>query len=144
MIVLDTNVVSEPLLSRPDPVVIAWLQRNANESAITAITVDELAFGIARLPQGQRRTVLAEGVDAALSRLTVLPFDAEAAAVCARIRCDRAASGRAIAREDAMIAAICLARGLPLATRNTRDFTDVGLDVVDPWVAGPVPESGIT
>lgn len=52
MIILDTNVVSEALRARPDPVVVAWLEGSDGSQAITAITLGELLAGLRRLPPG--------------------------------------------------------------------------------------------
>ena len=38
---------------------------------------------------------------------------------------------------DLLIGSVCLARGLPLATRNVRHFEGFGIDVVNPWDAEP-------
>ena len=58
MILVDTNVLSE--LTRPEPAtrVVAWLDVNEPALAVPAIALAELRYGIARLPQGRRRSSL--------------------------------------------------------------------------------------
>lgn len=137
MIVLDTNVLSEPLRAGPDPRVLSWLSEHSRDVAITAITVAELRFGVLRLPGGRRRDELMNAVDALLRDAAdrTFSFDASAAEIAGRLRAEREASGRAVSTEDTMIAAICLAGGHSLATRNTRDFADAGIELHDPWSA---------
>ena len=137
MIVLDTNVWSEPLRAHPEPRVLEWFESHATAAALTAITIAELRYGVARLPRGRRRTGLQAAVDKLIADIgdATLPFDEAAATEHASLRAGREASGRPISVEDGMIAGICRARGAALATRNISDFEDVGLTLVDPWTA---------
>ena len=135
MIVLDTNVLSEPLRPRPDAGVVAWLSDLEDEAAITAISVGELLTGVRALPEGRRRSGLLDAVGTTLATFaaSVLAYDAGAARRCAEIRDLRRRAGRPLSVEDGMIAAICLEHGAALATRDTADFAGLGLEVVDPW-----------
>ena len=45
----------------------------------------------------------------------------------------RRAAGRPVSHADCQIAAIARSRGMAVATRNVRDFVDMGIDVIDPW-----------
>lgn len=132
MIVLDTNVLSEPLRPHPESAVLDWLADHTDAS-ITAITVGELLVGVSRLPPGARRDSLAAAVDRAIGEAEVLAYDDVAAPAYARIQDHRRNAGRPLAVEDGMIAAICLAHGAALATRNTRDFEGLGVELVNPW-----------
>lgn len=133
MIVLDTNVLSEPLRPRPDAGVLRWIGRQT-EIGTTAITVGELLSGIARLPTGRRQERLNEAVERTLARFrdNVLPYDQAAARAYARLSARRRESGAPLSVEDGMIAAICSVHGCPLATRNLRDFGGLDLVLVDP------------
>jgi predicted nucleic acid-binding protein len=135
MIVLDTNVISELMRATPEPRVLRWLDAQPPDAvAVTAITVAEILYGIARLPKGARRTSLESAAGQTFDEdLMVLPFDDSAAVDYAAIAALQESRGRKIAIADAMIAATCLAAGATLATRNVRDFAGLGLDVVDPW-----------
>ena len=138
MIVLDTNVVSELMRAEPAPAVIAWLRRSSDDGLhTTAVTVAEIRYGIARLPLGRRRDSLRQAADeifAAFPR-QVLPFDLAAAGAYADIVASRDDAGLPISGFDAQIAAICRSRQATLATRNTKDFTGLGMTVEDPWAA---------
>lgn len=132
MIVLDTNVLSEPLRAHPSPAVLRWLSTNPT-ATITAISVGEILSGVERMPEGLRKSTLAEAVLAAIGGVEVLAYDDSAARVFAKIQQTRRKLGRPLAVEDGMIAAICLSHGAALATRNTKDFDGLGLEVINPW-----------
>ncbi|MDI5942443.1 MULTISPECIES: type II toxin-antitoxin system VapC family toxin [Micromonospora] len=138
MIVLDTNVVSELMRAEPAPAVLTWLRQSSGASLhTTVVTVAEIRYGIARLPEGQRRESLhqaANEIFAAFPR-QVLPFDLAAAGAYADVVAGRERLGRPIDGFDAQIAAICRARAATLATRNIKDFADTGIGVIDPWQA---------
>jgi predicted nucleic acid-binding protein len=138
MIVLDTNVLSE--LMRPDPeqAVIAWMDRQDPATLfLTAITVAEILYGIARLAEGKRKAGLRELGAAVLNEDfagRIIPFDETAAECYADVVCERQRSGHPISMADAQIAAICRTlNGATLATRNSMDFEGIGLDLTNPW-----------
>jgi predicted nucleic acid-binding protein len=138
MIVLDTNVVSELMRTAPEPAVLAWLQQTSSTGLFTtAVTVAEIRYGIARLPEGRRRETLhqaANEVFAAFPR-QILPFDLAAGGAYADVVAGRESDGNPISGFDAQIAAICRSQAATLATRNTKDFTDTGIATIDPWAA---------
>ena len=139
MIVLDTNVVSEMMRATPDARVEKWLNAQAGDALwLNSVVVAELLFGVARLPEGARKLQLAA---AAIQETIeqdfagrILSFDLEAAVAYAQIvsRCE--AKGRPIDAADAQIAAMCLVQDAPLATRNTKHFDGLGLQVINPWL----------
>ena len=137
MIVLDTNVVSEMMRPAPDPSVLNWLNTQiAGELWLNSVVVSELLFGIARLPAGARKRQLAETFAAMLEQDfagRILPFDLEAAVIYAELAAGCEAKGRPVEMADAQIAAICLAQGAKLATRNLKHFEGLGLVLVNPW-----------
>jgi predicted nucleic acid-binding protein len=137
MIILDTNVISEVVRSRPDDRVVAWLKSLTGEVAITAVTFGELLAGVGRLPTGRRKAELSTRISAAIEPFrgsrSILAFDDIAAAYYADVLLARDAVGRPISTADAQIAAICLAHEATCATRNLRDFAHTGVDLFDPW-----------
>ena len=134
MIIVDTNVVSELVRLRPAPQVAAWLAAPPDDLAISAITIGELLTGVAILPDGARKTGLAEAIETVLLRLPVrVPYDDSAARAHARLRATARRVGRGLSVEDGMIAATCLAQGAALATRNVADFDFLPVLVVNPW-----------
>ncbi len=135
MIVLDTNVVSELAKPKPSPAVVTWVDTQ-DELAIAAPALAELRFGVARLPDGKRRTALSEAIDHFVADDLgglVLAFDTACANAYGLIVAARERAGRPIAVTDAQIAAICAVHNAVLATRNIRDFLNTGIEIVDPW-----------
>jgi predicted nucleic acid-binding protein len=140
VIVLDTNVVSEPLRPQPDAAVLRWLDdQDPRTLYLTATTAAELLSGIEALPAGRRRKDLQEAIEAQVFPLfagRVLPFDERAAAVFARVNAQATAAGNRISFADGTIASIALAHGFMLATRNIKDFRGTGVQLVNPWLGG--------
>jgi toxin FitB len=137
VIILDTNVISELARTNPEANVVAWLDSlPAADVATTAITAAELLYGVAHLPDGRRSAALAETIGALISedfRGRVESFDSLAAEQYAAVVVGREKRGRPIGMADAQIAAICRVHSATLATRNTGDFTDTGIDLINPW-----------
>lgn len=137
MILLDTNVVSEPLRPAPALQVIEWIDAQALETLfLSAITVAELRSGLALLPQGKRRKGLQDDLEKQVLPLfadRILPFDLNCTSAYAQVISKAASTGRAISAADAFIAATALAHGLAVATRDTIPFEAAGVTVIDPW-----------
>ena len=139
MILLDTNVLSEPLRATADAGVVAWIDAQPIETLyLAAITVAELRFGVAALPAGKRRAALHERFEQDVLPLfegRVLPFDLRASKAYAELMTKARTSGRAIGAADGYIAATAAANGMRVATRDVGPFEAAGLKVVNPWMA---------
>jgi hypothetical protein len=137
MILLDTNVISETMRKRPDPAVSSWLLLHPRaEMWTTSIVIAELLSGIETMPIGRKQRVLREAVEEMIAEDfhgQVLSFNLAAARHFARIRAARLQAGRPIPDIDAQIAAIARAHGAMVATKNIDDFSDCGIDLVNPW-----------
>ena len=137
MILIDTNVVSEPWKPVPDARVLDWLDAQAIETLfLSAITVAELRFGIAAMPKGKRRMILHDRLEGEVLPLfsgRILPFDLDASKAYATLMAAARASGKAIGTADGYIAATALARGFSVATRDVSPFEAAGLKVINPW-----------
>jgi predicted nucleic acid-binding protein len=137
MIILDTNVISEQMQPEPDGRVDRWFDSVESASlAITTITVAELRFSAARLPQSAKRTRLELWIHDLVSqtfRGRILEFGLDATIPYASLRARRFEAGRPIAFQDAQIAAICSSQYAMLATRNTKDFDGLGITLINPW-----------
>ncbi|WP_043562851.1 type II toxin-antitoxin system VapC family toxin [Actinomyces israelii] len=136
MIILDTSVLSEVFRPHPDTRVTIWLESLADDVAITAITLAELLAGVRRLPNGRRRETLSTAVSTTVQtyRSTRVPaFDSSAAEHYATILAAREHAGLPISMADAQIAAICRAHGASCATRDTKDFAQTGIELINPW-----------
>ena len=139
MIILDTNVLSTLMRKLPNAAVVRWLDRQPAESIwITSVTLFEARLGLALLPDGKRRSALASAFARLLEedlQNRVLDFDTGAAIEAAELAARRQSAGRPVDIRDTQIAGITLARHATLATRNTRHFADLKINVIDPWQA---------
>ena len=138
MILVDTNVVSEPLRKVPETRVVDWIDAQPMETLyLSAITVAELRFGVASLPAGKRRVALHDNVEARVLPLfagRVLAFDMAASQVYGELMAKARASGSAIDNADGYIAATAAANGMMIATRDSAPFEAAGVPVINPWV----------
>jgi hypothetical protein len=137
MILLDTNVISEPLRREPEPRVIAWIDAQPVETLyLSAITVAELRAGVALLPPGKRRTALQENLEKQVLPLfagRVLAFDLACTHPYAQLLARTRKIGLAVTTADGYIAATAAAHGFAVATRDTSPFEAAGTTVINPW-----------
>ncbi len=137
MILLDTNVVSAVMQNRPDPAVVAWLdQQPADQIWLPSVVVFELRYGLAILPDGDRRHRLEQGLERLLVELVqgrIAPLDGQAAQQAARLAARRKAAGTPVDLRDTLIAGIAQVCQATLVTRNQRHFQDLGLPVINPF-----------
>ncbi|QWW71558.1 type II toxin-antitoxin system VapC family toxin [Rhizobium sp. WYJ-E13] len=137
MILLDTDVISEPWKAAPHEAVVAWLDAQAIEMLfLSAITVAELRFGIAAMPAGKRQTILRDRLEGeVLSHFSerVLPFDLASSQFYSDLMARARVSGKAIGAAVGYIAATAASNGLAIATRDTSPFEAAGLEVINPW-----------
>lgn len=136
MILLDTNVVSEAMKPAPHPPVLAWLNDQAAETLyLSSVTLAEMLFGIAALPDGKRKEKLTDALDGltALFRDRILPFDVDAARHYATLAVDARAGGRGFPTPDGYIAAIAASRRFIVASRDTAPYKAADVTVINPW-----------
>jgi len=135
MFILDTNVISELRHGKPkqSPEVRRWAaEQSTGKLFLSAITILELEQGILTLerrtpPQGSALRIWLTGVRAAFAG-RVLPFTDQAATLCASLHVPNPRSER-----DAMIAATAIEHGFTVVTRNTQDFANTGVNLLNPW-----------
>lgn len=139
MIILDTNVISEPLRQAPENLVIEWIDAQALETLyLSAITVAELRFGMASLPAGKRRGRLQESLEKQVLPLfagRVLPFDMLASQAYGELMAKARAAGLAIGTADGYIAATAAANNMIVATRDISSFEAARVGIINPWEA---------
>lgn len=130
---VDTNVLSETVRARPNEGVLRWFAAHPS-FAVSAVTLEELAFGIERVA-GKRRALLHEWFERLRREplSLVVPIDAEVAIAAGRMRALRERKGRPVAQADMLIAASALVRGLVLVTRNVGDFEGCGIGLINPF-----------
>ena len=138
-VLLDTNVLSELIRRTREPAVANWVASLPLEDLFfSTVGEAELRYGAALLPPGRRRQTLLANIEGMLHEAfgeRVIPFDRAAARAYADIAATRRLVGRPVAPADCQVAAIARSRDMAVATRNVRDFEDVGVEVIDPWQA---------
>jgi toxin FitB len=136
LIVLDTNVLSEPLKTSPAAKAMEWLDNQSAETLfITAFSRAELRFGVLKLPDGKRKTALVAQIERVLELFKdrMLDFDTAAADQLAQIAAHCEKIGKRAIAPDAYIAACAAARSFAVATRNVGHFEHTGVRVINPW-----------
>jgi len=138
VIILDTNLVSEPTKPAAHPSVIAWLDQQPVETLyLTSISLGELLTGVEILPSAECRQTLADDLHRLIDRLfgaRILPFDEQAAKAYAPLVARARSKGSLVCIADAQIAAIAHASLFTVATRDQAPFQAMGIDTVNPWV----------
>lgn len=136
MIIVDTNVLSEMMRAEPSDLVFTWLENACvGELAMTATSVMEITYGVSRMPEGRRKAATQEcwlALQGSWEGL-FLPFGMLESHTAGRVMAARASVGRPTSYADAQIAGTALVHGAAIATRNTKDFDGLGIDLVDPW-----------
>jgi toxin FitB len=135
---IDTNVLSELRRKKPDAKVVRWLNaRPATQLYLSVLTLGEIRKGIEQLSgaDANRKAALVDWLELEVPNYfaqRLLAIDADVAEVWGRLM---AQAGRPIAAIDSLLAATALRHQLIIVTRNTRDFVDLGVTVLDPWQA---------
>jgi predicted nucleic acid-binding protein len=139
MVILDTNVVSELMREAPHPVVLRWLRgQKTGHLHLTSLTVAEIRRGLELLPEGRRRKALEKAFATFLHKGfagRILPFTEKTTPFYAPLYRARVRAGLGVGELDLLIAGISREHGARLATRNTADFHECGLDLINPWLA---------
>ncbi len=139
MIVLDTNVISEPIKREPNAQVMEWLDGHDVETLyLTAVNVAELLYGIEVLTEGKRKKSLSSSITKLIDHHIgerILPFDLTAAREYVTIAVQARKLGFGVSSSDAQIASIAAVHGYAVATRDEEAFLRMGVRVINPWKA---------
>ena len=132
---LDTNIVSELMRIEPNARVerfVAGIQR----PLISAAVFHELAYGVLLLPDGARKFRMLRQIETFRARFSgcTIAIDAEVATLSGRLRAQVQLRGGELKPLDALIGASAMSVPAVLATRNIKDFVDLGVEIVNPWI----------
>lgn len=131
---VDTNVLSELRRRTPDGRVVGWMQARPRQSLyLSVLTLGEIRRGIERLDDGARRQKLLDWLEVELPNYflgRLLGIGAHTADRWGRLM---AAAGRPLPAIDGLLAATAMQHDLTLVTRNTKDFADLDVQLVNPW-----------
>ena len=136
---LDTNVISELVVARPEPRVTRWIEETEETLLyLSVLTIGEIRKGVTSLPQSARRIALEAWLDHDLVlRFTdrILSIDQPVADRWGRVAGSAAAKKSPVAVIDGLLAATALHHNLIFVTRNTRDIAATGVVTFNPWMA---------
>ena len=137
MILVDTNVWSELTKARGHPAVLAWLEANDADLALSTLVIAEIQYGIELPSAADRRPFLQAWLTGLEGRYwgQTLTFGVEAAHHYGRIAARPEVKARKPQIIDMQIAAQAKEHGIPIATRNAKDFEWIGVELIDPWEA---------
>ncbi len=131
--IADANLLSEPTKPEPSPRVLEWLRRNEEQLAVTPIILGELEYGILLLPASKRKKQLEVWFEKIRSTAHCLDFDSKAASSWVHLLAHLKSQGHAMPIKDSLIAASAIAHNLTVATRNTRDFKNAKVPLINPF-----------
>lgn len=133
MFLLDTNVVSELRKPKPHGAVVAWLESVDDAHLfLSAVTLGEIQAGIelTREQDMAKASEIEAWLGLVASAYNILPMDAAAFRCWAKLMHRKSDT----LYEDAMIAATALVHGLTVATRNTADYSALGIEAFNPFL----------
>lgn len=131
--IADANLLSEPTKPEPAPQVLEWLRRNEEHLAVTPIILGELEYGILLLHANKRKKQLEVWFEKIRSTAHCLDFDSKAASSWVHLLAHLKSKGHAMPIKDSLIAASAIAHNLTVATRNTRDFKNAKVPLINPF-----------
>jgi predicted nucleic acid-binding protein len=136
LVLLDTNVISELVRPRPEPSVIAFLQKHA-DAILSALVLHEITYGAERARDPALRARLVVWIASIRAQFAdrIVEVNADIAEHAGRLRAAAELKGAVVDPMDALIAASGASRGATIATRNVKDFAALGVAVIDPWEA---------
>jgi predicted nucleic acid-binding protein len=137
LILVDTNVWSELTKPRGNPAVLAWLETHDEDLALSTLVIAEIRYGIALASDASKQQALTAWLAGLEARYwgQTLNFGRESAHCYGQIAARPEVKARQPQIIDMQIAAQAQEHGIPLATRNARDFDWIGIDLIDPWTA---------
>ena len=138
MIVLDTNIISEMMKPKPDPLVQAWLNEQLIDTLfISTVTQAELLYGIAALTDGRKKLALTHLLHDILQLFQgrILSFDHQAAEHYAVLAVKARQAGKGFPTPDGYIAAIAVSQNFIVATRDESPFAAAELTVINPFLS---------
>lgn len=131
---LDTNVLSELVRSKPEPAVMAWVDSVPDDSLyISVLTIGEIRKGVELVTDANRKEKLRVWLEHTLPdwlENRMLAVDEGVAEQWGRML---AGVNRPAPVIDSLLAATALHHDLRMVTRNTQDFRFSGLEVINPW-----------
>ena len=133
---VDTNVLSEFVKKDPDRQVIKWLQHHESQLYSSVISIAEICRGIERLPDGKKKETLRFWLESLCNSMQgrILNFNLGTARIWGQLKSTLEQQGFNMPSLDAQIAATAEQHQLILVTRNTKDFLQTGVRLLNPFL----------
>jgi len=135
----DTCVVSELISRNPNDTVLRWVsQQNEKYVYLSVVTIGEIQHGIEKLADGKRKESLTKWLEEDLMtrfKGRILDIDVNVMMQWGRIVAGLERIGKPMPVMDSIIAAVAIEHDLHLVTRNVKDFENLDLHIVNPWVS---------
>ena len=140
---VNTNVFSEAIRSRPHPPVVAWLAEREAEIYVSALTLGEIRYGIDKMPRGTRREHLESWLNRTFEIMEgrILSVNTSVANLWGQMRAGWAKAGITMPAVDGLIAATAKRHGLLIVTRNEKDFAGAGIRTLNPFRTSDAPRT---
>ena len=138
---LDTCVISELIARQPNEDVVIWVD-SLDEDAVylSTITIGEIQKGIEKLPDSNRKTNLKIWLNDDLTNRflnRILPLDNDIMLLWGTMVAGLEVEGHPMPAIDSLIAATALQKEMVLVTRNEKDFSHSGVEILNPWKLSP-------
>ncbi|MEO6076586.1 MAG: type II toxin-antitoxin system VapC family toxin [Dokdonella sp.] len=134
---LDTCVISESTRVKGSVDVLSWLDARAPESLyLSVVTLGEIEQGISQLGSNRKSRELLRwlhDIVVPLFESRTLDIDARIAGRWGRALGAAKRKGRALPLIDTLLAVTAQEHDLVLVTRNTKDFSDIDVELFNPW-----------
>jgi predicted nucleic acid-binding protein len=134
---LDTNVVSEAIKSRPALRVVTWLAAQPSITVyLSVLTLGEIEQGIVRAPDPRRAARLTQWLQDELEprfQGRILSVDVHVMKTWGRITGQALPRGQPVSYMDSLLAATAIVHGLTLVTRNVKDVATFPIQTLNPW-----------
>ncbi len=132
---INTNVISEIVKSKPNKKVIAWMETISDEDLyLSVLTLGEIRKGIEKITDNTRRKeklkIWLEQELITWFNNRILVIDKDVVDCWGKLQAE---AKRPVSAIDSLIAATALRHDLTLATRNVSDFKYPLLEIINPW-----------
>ncbi|MFT4060417.1 MAG: type II toxin-antitoxin system VapC family toxin [Legionella sp.] len=136
---LDTNVISELVKPTPNERVLRWIDGiNSDQLYLSVISIGEIRKGVAKILDPRRQEKISQWLEVELPDYfeeRILNINLTIADMWGQLQSKN--KGYMLPAIDGLIAATAQVHNLTLVTRNTKDFNQVSINIINPWEIDP-------
>ncbi len=135
---LDTNIISELISKQPSLKVITFIEELDEKNVyLSVMTIGEIKAGIEKLDNGIKKEKLSLWLHNDLLerfRLRIIEIDVNIMLAWGEITQKSKVLGKPLPIIDSIIGATCKAKELLLITRNEKDFQNLDIKIINPFI----------